>query len=205
MSAAQSWREIEIPRDMRTLPRDQRGFPVPYIVWHDKAKRPHFPISDQAKVGKCVRGRLCAICGKRMGAVGWFIGGPGSFIAPNGAFLDPPTHEECGRYAARVCPYLAAPSYARRIDDRNVKPEAIPAGAGIATEPAVEERPPFFIFGAVAEWMILPGNAPGMVVLRPASEWLDLELWRRGELVGPEETGRLLAEAAAPWLKGRAS
>ena len=34
----------------------------------------------------------------------------------NGAFADPPGHRACVTYALQVCPYLAAPSYAKRID-----------------------------------------------------------------------------------------
>lgn len=193
------WRTVEVPKQMRSLPKDRRGFPIPFIVMIDKAKRPHFPVSDQGRVGKAIRGRLCAICGKRMGAEGWFIGGPGSFLSRSGAFLDPPTHEECGRYAARVCPYLAAPNYARRIDDRNLKPDAMPEGYGIATEPVLDERPEFFMLASAATWEARPGNAEGMTVLRPTSPWYALEIWREGVLVGPDETAALLVREMAKW------
>ena len=49
-----------------------------------------------------------------------------SAFHPDGAYIDPPLHYECMRYAMQVCPYLAAPRYAGRVDDRTLKDDDRP-------------------------------------------------------------------------------
>lgn len=107
---------IEIPKPLRSLERDRRGYPIPFIVMRDRTGRPHFQVNDARQVLRAIRGHLCALCGRRMREGFWFVGGPRCFMHPRGAFVDPPAHEDCARYAMQVCPYLAAPSYARRLD-----------------------------------------------------------------------------------------
>jgi hypothetical protein len=60
---------------------------------------------DGDKVLVCLVKKLCMICGKKLDNKKWFIGG--TYSSQNRLFSDPAMHEECARYAIRVCPFLA--------------------------------------------------------------------------------------------------
>lgn len=171
---------IEIPKSMRTLERDKRGLPIPFIVMRDNDGNAHFTINDQSKVNECITKKLCAITGKRLTDGGWFVGGPKSFFHPNGAFIDPPMNEEAARFAVRVCPYLAAPSYARRIDERTVKPGQLSDDTVILRDSAViDERPTAFVLGLARSYTMV-SNGMGQFYFKPTSI-IRTEFWRHGK------------------------
>lgn len=187
---------IEIPRALRTRPRDPRGYPVPYVVLVDDRGRAHFTVNDIRKLGKAIRSKLCAMCGRRMERSGgyWFIGGAGSALLPMGRFIDGPSHEDCARYAMRVCPYLAAPRYAKRIDDRTIDPAALP-GTLIAFDPSMDaRRPPVFVLAATDEYETEWGDGQ-MPYFNPRRPWVRLEYWRCGQRI-EEAEGNELARGA---------
>lgn len=94
---------IEIPDFLSHLPVWQ-GKPVPFsVIWIDGV--PDFRVIDHAKRVRCVMERLCAVCGRKLGEYGWFIGGPLSLVT-NSLFADPPQHEHCGRFSIQICPFL---------------------------------------------------------------------------------------------------
>lgn len=168
-----------IPRSLRTRPRDSRGYPIPFVVVIDNHKQPQFTINDHERVLECARKGLCALCGKRFISGLWFIGGPKCFLHELGAFLDPPAHLECAEYALRVCPYLAAPSYARRIDDRKMTAAAIPDGMIIVKEDAMPDyRPPLFVLGHAYESGTTTLET-GQLLYIPR-HWRYIEFWRHG-------------------------
>lgn len=117
---------VTIPPRMQVLERDPRGYPIPFIVLRDKKKQPMFTINDVYKTTECRTKKLCSICGRRLGDYMWFVGGSRCFIHKYGAFIDPAVHYECGQYALQVCPFLAALSYSKRIEDKKLKPENRP-------------------------------------------------------------------------------
>lgn len=117
---------VEVPQRMRSLPRDRRGYPIPYVVFRDGAGAPHFTINDIRRSRDCRVKLLCAICGQPHRDGFWFVGGSRCFIHENGAFVDPPLHRECAEYALQVCPFLAAPSYSKRIDAKTLRPDGQP-------------------------------------------------------------------------------
>jgi hypothetical protein len=119
---------LPLPKTMRTLERDHRGYPIPFIVMRDKDGKAHFTINDIRQVAQCVNKRLCAICGKRITGGFWFVGGSRCFLHEDGAFLDPPLHLECAEYALVVCPFLAARQWRERIDDRLLDKDKLPDG-----------------------------------------------------------------------------
>jgi hypothetical protein len=41
-----------IPRRMLNLPRDERGFVVPWFAWHDDTGRPHISVLDKGNGGR---------------------------------------------------------------------------------------------------------------------------------------------------------
>jgi hypothetical protein len=185
-----------VPMRMRTLPRDNRDYPVPFIVMRDRNGKPQFTINDHSRVIECVSKKLCAICGKRFTDGMWFVGGPRCFVHQYGAFLDPPAHVECAEYALRVCPYLAAPSYARRIDDRKLSPDAIPDGTTIVMEDIMpDDRPDVFALGHTDEFATVhqePGQQ--LFIVR---RWRHVEFWRHGALLNSGLDPRALAAWSA--------
>ena len=184
---------LPMPKLMRTLPRDERGYPIPWIVLVDASGNPQFTINDVRRTDAARKKRLCAICGKRM-AVGqaWFIGGSRCFLHPRGAFIDGPTHYWCGEYALQVCPFLAARSYAKPIVDAKLKPSAVPIGMALARAEFMMPRlPERFGFGRSDNWHfqrtgIDDGDQGGVYVV---NDWRYIEWWRRGTICETPETG----------------
>lgn len=188
---------VEVPMALRKRPKDRRGYPIPYVVFRDTAGRPHFTINDQERHAHVTRKALCSLCGGKLkeakGRPGaWFIGGPICFVSPLGAFLDPAMHEDCARYAVQVCPYIAAPRYATRLDDRTLKPEFIPEGVVVAGDLTQQnDRPTLFALGQCAGYeAVAHGN---QTALRKVGEWLHLEFWQHGRQLGGEEAQKLVA------------
>lgn len=115
------FKDIAVPERMQHLPKDRRGYPIPSVVFRDKEGQPHFTVNDEAIRQQHIAGDLCAISGKRLHRGRWFVGGPRSAFDPNGAYYDTPTHYDCLEYALKVCPYLAMPSYTKRIEGGTLK------------------------------------------------------------------------------------
>lgn len=175
----------EVPRRLRTRPRDARGYPVPWIVMVDRAGRAHFPVNDAGRVHDCITRKLCGLCGKRLDAGCWFVGGPRCFTDPMGAFADPAMHEDCARYALRVCPYLAAPSYAKRIDGRTIDAKALPPDMLIVQDDDMADaRPTQFMLGHTPGFSTVAAG-PGQFYMR-AQGWLQLETWQCGKQLAPQ-------------------
>jgi hypothetical protein len=173
---------IEVPKRLQTLERDHRGYPIPYIVLRDRNGRPHFQINNHDKLVEVVRRRLCALCGKRLDSGAWFIGGRRCFTDPAGAFIDPPAHGACALFAIRVCPYLASPSYARRLDGRTLTDEATPDGVLIVREDMMpDDRPETFGLGHTAAFQCIP-TGQGQFVMR-ADKWESVTFWRHGQQI----------------------
>lgn len=172
-----------IPPRMARLPKDSRGYPVPFLVMVDKTGKPHFTINDDRKRALCLIKDLCAICGLKLLRGRWFVGGPGSAFHPHGAYVDPPMHAECARYALAVCPFLAAPSYSKRIEDKTVDPADMPDGApAIFIDPTMDPaRPASFILGMAVGQKVAGG--PFHNYIRPKKPWRVLERWLYGELI----------------------
>lgn len=184
---------VEIPRALRKRPKDRRGYPIPFIVLIDANKRPHFTINNGDRVMIAGRKKLCGLCGEKLRGDIALVGGPICFLSPMGAFSDPPMHAECARYAIRVCPYLAAPSYGRRIDDKTLQPGATPGGVMIKTDIAVaEDRPVAFMLGTTDSYEMIfrPDGAP---LFRCAGRWTDLEVWQAGQRLEGEAMDAALA------------
>ena len=172
-----------IPPRMLSLPRDRRGYPVPYIVMRDLKGDPHFTINDHEKSAKANQLGLCAICGGNLGTHKWFVGGPGSAFHKNGRYIDGPLHRECGTFALKTCPYLAmAGTYARRIDARTLKPDATPAALVLKDPTMHAPQPSVFVFADTSRYRILANGH-----LEPERPWKAVEFWRDGQQIGADE------------------
>lgn len=191
----------EIPRALRKRPRDRRGYPIPWIVLIDTNGRPHFTINHGERTLAAGRRKLCGLCGTKLRRDVALVGGTRCFLSPYGAFSDPPMHRDCAAYALAVCPYLAAPSYGRRIDDRTLTPGATPGGVLIRNDDDVtEDRPEAFMLGTCEafEMIIRPDGAP---LFRPRERWTGVQVWRHGSglITGTPEEAEALALDQARW------
>jgi hypothetical protein len=180
---------VPIPDKMKDLPVDDRGYPIPWTVLRGPSDgKPHFAINVEELRLKSIRERLCPICGVRLYRGFWFVGGPGSALHPHGAYIDPPLHKECAEYALKVCPYLAAPRYSGRVDDRTLKAADRARIPILIDRTMYPERPPLFVCG-----MTIGMTVTESLYLVPKRPWRVLEYWRGGEMLDPIE-GRREAE-----------
>lgn len=93
-----------------SLPKDHRGYPVPWFVaWLDG--KPDFRVADQRKWFLAINEKLCWVCGQIMGSYKSFVIGPMCGI--NRVTTEPPCHTECAQWSARNCPFLANPNMIR--------------------------------------------------------------------------------------------
>lgn len=116
---------------MEKLPIDERGYPVPFFVQWVNGK-PEFRAMDGDKLVRCVKERLCWICGQALFREMVFVAGP--MCAVNRISSEPPSHRECARYAAVACPFLAKPKMVRREDGM---PDKIVTEGAILRNPGV--------------------------------------------------------------------
>ncbi|HEY2617482.1 MAG TPA: hypothetical protein VGI78_09115 [Acetobacteraceae bacterium] len=183
--------KADVPQRMRTRPRDARGYPIPFLVMIDRNGTPQFTINDDAKAAACRAKRLCAICGKRFDPDGvWFVGGSRCFLHEHGAFIDPPSHLECATYSLRVCPFLAASRYMRRIDDAKLAPGAMPDDKVLVRTEAVAPRlPERFGLGRTSRYRF-EGPHFGCFVVE---QWDYVEWWRAGAPCETPDTGEPVA------------
>src|SRR5262249_1107940 len=68
---AKDWRTVPVPDRMRSLLRDDRGYPVFYAIQPSEGAasgdRVDFRVLNYEHHLKVARDRLCAVCGKRVG------------------------------------------------------------------------------------------------------------------------------------------
>lgn len=175
---------VAIPARMAHLERDRRGYPIPVSVYRDSDGRPHFTIIDELKRQRVIADDRCPICGGKLTRGRWFVGGPMSAFNNRGAYIDPPMHGECARYALRVCPYLAAPNYDKRIDDKTLPPGD---DAPLLLDPTlIPERPDYFVaVMATGQKLIMNGGV--VQYIAPKRPYSKIEFWQYGQRVGKEE------------------
>lgn len=195
--------KVRIPPDMQHLHRDVRGYPIPDGVFLDLDGRPHFAINDEAKRQDILFKDVCGICGKPLKKLRFFVGGPLSALHPKGLYIDPPMHGPCARYALRVCPYLAAPSYARRIGDATLdKTKVQPGIMGFIDQTMIPERPEIFcLVGAEGQTNISSDSQHGIYrgdgyikYVKPLEPYKVMEFWKHGKMVLTEDALNRLIE-----------
>lgn len=170
---------IPVPKKMRALERDRRGYPIPFIILRDTDGRPHFTINDSVRHRRCLTEKRCPVCGTKLDRPLWLVGGPLSAFHEHGAYLDSALHYECMAYALQVCPYLAAPVYSGRIDTATISPDKVPDGCRIFLDPTmIEERPVLFVaVAANKQFVNYTGLMPTVLPQRP---FIAVEYWRAG-------------------------
>lgn len=121
------------PVAMQFMPKDHRGYVVPFFVEWINGK-PDFRVIDGRKMRRCVLENLCWLCGGPLARTVAYVIGP--MCAINRVSSEPPSHVECGEYACRVCPFLTMPKALRR--EAGLPAEMLqPAGVGLSRNPGV--------------------------------------------------------------------
>lgn len=112
-------REIveDMPMCIRALPRDARGYPVPWFVPWRKGM-PDFRYMEEGKKERALKYGICWICGQQLEPRYAFVVGP--MCAINRTSAEPPSHLICARYAAKACPFLARPKMQRPSGDSKI-------------------------------------------------------------------------------------
>lgn len=182
-------RGIPIPPRMQHLDLDPRGYPIPDIILRGRDGTAHFAINDERRrLEKHILGDCCPICGGRLARARWFIGGPRSAFDPRGAYNDTPVHDECMRYAMRVCPYLATQSYQGAVGARKM-PEEERKGMiirDLADQPNIEnipKRPELFVcVQAIGQTVHVQTR-----MLVPRRPYRRIEFWQNGKQIDRAE------------------
>lgn len=156
---------IELPENIANLPKDSRGYPIPFFVAWVKGV-PQFHLADPNKAVQCYKNRLCWVCGERLDQIVAFVGGPLS--CDGGSFADAACHVECAEFSAKYCPHLATPNAKRRQSD-------IPATAPTGFTTKHPEKIGVYI--TTGYRMI---NTPGGFIFRAESA-LDIRWFREGQ------------------------
>jgi hypothetical protein len=187
-----------VPARMQGLAKDRRGLPIPVIVLRDAQGAPHFTMNDQRAADRCAQLGLCAICGQTLGAHKCFVGGPGSAFHPQGRYFDGPMHRDCAIFALRTCPYLALPSYARRVGTRTLRPESVGDGRVLVTEDPTSHapQPAVFVLGSCKRYRRVQRHYV------PERPWVEVRYFQGGSEI-TAAAAKALAEAdptpAAPF------
>lgn len=110
-----------------------QGYPVPYVTLVRPDGTPDFKITDEAKRIRALRERRCALCGEPLEYRIAFIGGES--LVNLREFYDAGMHEDCARYAARACPFLAL------TDSQYASPQDVGPEVTITHHVADRKRP----------------------------------------------------------------
>ena len=154
VSAMELLQREPMPHRIAALPRDHRGYPVPrFVTWFDG--KPDFRIVDMPFLLRALRRRFCFLCGQPLGRLAAFVVGPMCVV--NRVSSEPPSHFDCARYAALVCPFLAIPQTHR----------------GRAPLPAKTRLPP---------GLMLPHN-PGVAAVYVTRDYAPFDAGGTGELI----------------------
>lgn len=127
-----------MPDRIARLPRDPRGYPIPYFV--ADLDPIDFRKTDARKRMVAAKEKRCHVCGEPLGY--WFCFVTGPIGLDNRITSEGPLHEECAEYACRVCPFIVRPK---------AKMGPIPEGAVVACE-AITERPERVVIATVRDY-----------------------------------------------------
>lgn len=179
--------DIALPPYLAGRPRDHRGFVIPYFVaWLDDAGRqvaepngtPDFRIIDQERFAKCVRLKLCWLCGQKLGKHLAFVIGP--MCAITRTTSEPPSHYGCAHYAVQVCPFLSRPRMRRNDKDWPSDHREMP---GIT----IDRNPGVSLIWMTRSYHLFEPEKGGAGVLVQVGDPTRLEWWREGRTATRDE------------------
>lgn len=123
------------PARILALPRDERGYPIPFFVETLEGGKRDFRIASSRRLIQCHRERRCWVCGGRHHPLMTFPIGP--MCAINLTSAEPPSHPECARWSAQACPFLTSPRMTRNDRGLDALDKAPSAGIMIERNPGV--------------------------------------------------------------------
>jgi hypothetical protein len=129
-----------MPSRIAALPRDERGYPVPWFVaWMKDGElrppgegEPDFRIVAPKKLWTAYRKKLCWICGGKMSDRG-YVHVIGPMCVVNRVTSEPSSHRDCATFAAKACPFLTRPRQKR--DAKGLPNDMFVAGTAILRNP----------------------------------------------------------------------
>lgn len=179
-----------VPWSIERLPRDDRGFPIPWFVATLRDGARDFRIADQRLAATAVQHDKCWICGQKNSPRKSFVIGPMCTVSRTSS--EPPAHTYCARWAVKSCPFLAHP---KRVRDEENLPEGSvePGGEMIKRNP-----------GVTALWTVRKFTIwnPGNGILFDIGEPEDVEWWSERQLATREQVEAALL-SGEPLLRQR--
>jgi hypothetical protein len=167
-------------RDMPVCPK--RGLPIPFINEIGPGGVGVFTILDDRQASKCLRGRLCAMCGEPMGAEVALIGDEVSLL-PGGFYIEAPVHEDCGLAAlGGMCPFMAGQRVPRRDHSADPTVAIVGTTAGHLTEVGrvIPKRPWAMAITKTYTPAMIPSSSGGLVMVYQAGPVLRLRRFAYG-------------------------
>lgn len=190
------WQDVRMPDQIARLPRDHRGFPVPYVSdWSHEGSgmidTGRVMLNDcNCTIGKgvpdlghqcpvrqreCMTRRKCEVCGQKIppNAMVAFMGGLDS-----NSFTEPCMHIECAHYSASVCPGIRSKPFGITFAHKwelfgqyHVGIDPISGDLATVYVPLTEDPPDLFVPGKKA---VLNYYLAKPVAIRklPVSDWL---------------------------------
>jgi hypothetical protein len=96
----------KVPAQLRHLPLNSRGYPVPWFAAYPE----RVAVFDPAKRRRAIAERLCWICGRPLGQrIRWFVLDPAQAVTR--VVQAPPSHPGCALFAVRTCPFIRTADY----------------------------------------------------------------------------------------------
>jgi hypothetical protein len=120
-----------IPR-IAKLPIDERGYPIPFFVGEIDGKL-DFRFMDRKKWVRCIKEKICWVCGEPLGVHLACVIGP--MCAITRTTSEPPAHLDCALWSVKGCPFLSRPKMVRHEDDLTRDAEDNAAGIPILRNP----------------------------------------------------------------------
>lgn len=189
-----------LPARIAQLQVDERGYPVPFFVARPDGK-PDFRLADPAKQMRCVRNKLCWVCGQLLNEPELaFTIGP--MCALNLISADPPSHRECAEWSVKGCPFLVKPQMERREHEEVMAMGRVGGGIAIKRNPGVTLVWLTYTFKVLNA----PNKGGGNGLLWQVGDPCGVSWWREGrpatraEVLVAIETGKpfLMCEGAPP-------
>ncbi len=158
-------RVLKIPQFLAHL-KTYGGYPVPFAqLWH--VGTPDFRAVDSEHCARCLRDKLCAICGRRLGEYCYFIGGPLS--KKSRLFVDPAMHKQCAEFASQTCPFLSG----QKLEYSNPSAEYKDA---LLTKVPMAPRPDTMFIMRTCTKKVRAVTVNGKTMIQ-AGPWIDLNVF----------------------------
>jgi hypothetical protein len=175
-------KQEDTPWRLEWRPKDDRGYIIPYTQ-HIVDGVPDFRTLDAERVARCLTNKLCAMCGAPLGVHLYFIGGPRCL--KHGMFYDPAMHQDCAKYALRVCPHLS------RSKGRYAEPPLSTPETKIVHGAVDPEKVGYSFLMHTKGFTVRRDPRNDMIAIFAKLPWLDFSLWMNGvRLLGPVQTRR---------------